>query len=164
MNYYNQEEIPDQKHFFTESSEAMLDELQPALAKVTRRALAISDIEFQVVHGMRTRTQHNEFWRKGVTIGNQSTHFYGHAVDLMPIIEGRPCVEAEVFDDVAMCMKLAGADLHVPLRWGGAWHCDNICAFEGIIEDLQMFYIDNMRMQDKRPRLDLSHFELTIAE
>ena len=63
-----------------------------------------------------------------------------------------------------MCMKLAGADLHVPLRWGGAWHCDNICAFEGIIEDLQLYYIDNMRMQDKRPRLDLSHFELTIAE
>ena len=164
MNYYDKKNIPDQKHFFTESSEKMLKEINPALAEVAKRALAISDIEFQVTHGKRTRNQHNEFWRKGVTIANTSTHFYGHAVDLMPIIEGRPCVEAEAFDDVAMCMKLAGQDLHTPIRWGGAWHCDNLCAFDGILEDLQMYYIDSMREVGKRPRLDYSHFELTIAE
>ena len=163
MNYYNQEEIPDQKYFLNERSETMLKEVQPGLAEVVRRAVAISDLEIQVIHGKRTLDQQDEFFRKGATRGTQSVHLYGYAVDLMPIVEGRPCMEAEVYDEVAMCMKLAAEDLNTPIRWGGAWHYDNLCLWQGMMEDLQMDYIDGMRRQGKRPSLDLCHFELSIS-
>ena len=32
-----------------------------------------------------------------------------HAVDLLPVIEGRLCPEAEAMDEVALCMKYASA-------------------------------------------------------
>ena len=97
-NYYNLETHPDQKHFLNEESERILSEVNPALAEVVRRAVAISDIELQVIHGKRTGAQQEEFFRKGVTQGGSSPHLYGAAVDIVPIIEGRICFEIEVFE------------------------------------------------------------------
>ena len=162
--YYNKEEIPDQKHFLNETSEQMLEEIQPSLANIVRRAVAISDIEIQVTHGMRTLTQQHEFFRKGISIGNQSPHMYGYAVDLVPIVEGRLSFEPEIFDDVAYCMLFAARDLNTAIRWGGAWHCDNLANFTGVLGDLQIEYIDTMRLGNKRPRIDVQHFELSVAE
>ena len=71
------------------------------------------------------------------------------------------CFEIETYDEVAMSMKYAAQDLNTPIRWGGAWHCPNLAAYEGMIEDLQMVYeqcVDN----GTRIHLDLPHFELAI--
>lgn len=163
-NYYNLETHPDQKHFLNEESERILSEVNPALAEVVRRAVAISDIELQVIHGKRTGAQQEEFFRKGVTQGGSSPHLYGAAVDIVPIIEGRICFEIEVFDEVAMSMKYAAEDLNTPIRWGGAWHCENLATFQGMIEDLQNWYIEQCVEHGTRVHLDLPHFELSVAQ
>tara|TARA_S200000501_G_scaffold199528_1_gene187775 strand:+ start:4385 stop:4879 length:495 start_codon:yes stop_codon:yes gene_type:complete len=164
MNYYNQETHPDQKYFLTEESVDILEGVHPALIEVVKRALAISDIEFQVFHGKRTLSQQDEFFRKGATQGHQSPHMYGSAVDLMPIVEGRMCPETEVFDEVATSMKYAAADLNTPIRWGGAWHCVNIAKYEGMLDDLQNWYLENCLENNVRPQLDPHHFELSVEE
>ena len=82
------------------------------LAEVVRRAVAISDIEMQVLHGRRSLKQQDEFFKKGATEGITSPHLYGYAVDLVAIVEGRMCFETEVYDEVANCMKYAGQDLN----------------------------------------------------
>ena len=161
-NYYNLTTHPDQKHFLNEESEKYLAELNPALAEVVRRAVAISDIELQVIHGKRSGTQQQEFYRKGVTQSGTSPHLYGAAVDIVPIIEGRICFEVETFDEVAMSMKYAAQDLNTPIRWGGAWHCQNLAAYEGMIEDLQSWYIEQCVENSTRICLDLPHFELSV--
>lgn len=161
--YYNPDTHPDQKYFLTEQSEEMLTQIQPELAEVVRRAVAISDIEMQVLHGRRSLKQQDEFFKKGATEGITSPHLYGYAVDLVALVEGRMCFETEVYDEVANCMKYAGQDLNTPIRWGGAWHCPNLCNFNGLLDELQMSYIDICRERDVRPRLDVNHFELTIA-
>ena len=63
--YYNPDTHPDQKYFLTEQSEEMLTQIQPELAEVVRRAVAISDIEMQVLHGRRTLKQQDEFLNGG---------------------------------------------------------------------------------------------------
>ena len=89
---------------------------------------------------------------------------YGYAVDLVAFIGDRACFELEVYDEVANCMRYAGQDLNTPIRWGGAWQCNNICAYDGMIEDLQAWYIDHCVQQNIRPQLDYQHFELSLAE
>ena len=160
--FYNLETHPDQKHFLNEQSEEYLSEVNPALAEVVRRAVAISDIELQVIHGKRNATQQAEFFRKGVTQGAHSPHLYGAAVDIVPVIEGRMCFEIETYDEVAMSMKYAAQDLNTPIRWGGAWRCPNLAAYEGMIEDLQTWYIEQCVDNGTRIHLDLPHFELAI--
>lgn len=63
MNYYNQETHPDQVYCLNEQSEKYLAEINPALAEVVRRAIAISDVELQVIHAKRTAKQQEEFFR-----------------------------------------------------------------------------------------------------
>ena len=82
----------------------------------------------------------------------------------MAIIEGKICFELEVYDEVANCMRYAGQDLHTPIRWGGAWHCANICSYDGMIEDIQAGYIDHCVNNSIRPQLDLQHFELSLSD
>lgn len=164
MHFYNKETHPDQMYFLTEASEALLSEVHPSLAEVIRRAIAISDIEFQVFHGKRTLTQQDEFFRKGATQGHQSPHMYGSAVDIMPVVEGRMCPESEVFDEVATCIKYAAADLNTPIRWGGAWHCTNIATYNGMLDDLQNWYLEHCLEHNVRPQLDPHHFELSVDE
>ena len=77
MNYYNQETHPDQGHFLSVKSEEILQEINPALAAVVRRAQAISDVQLEVFHGKRTAKQQEEFFRKGVTQAATSPHMYG---------------------------------------------------------------------------------------
>jgi peptidoglycan L-alanyl-D-glutamate endopeptidase CwlK len=161
--YYNLSTHPDQMYFLNEESEKMLSEVQPELAEVVKRAVAISDIEIQVLHGKRTKQQQVEFFKKGVAPKATSAHLYGHAVDLGIIIEGRLCYELELYDELALNMKYASEDLHTPIRWGGAWILDTITGYDGLIPDLQNYYIDICREQGQRPQLDIQHFELTVA-
>ena len=163
MNYYNQETHPDQKFFLSERSEDLLSEVQANLAEVVKRAVAISDLEIQVNHGKRTLEQQDEFFKKGVAPGANSPHLYGYAVDLIAYVGDRACFELEVYDEVANCMRYAGLDLNTPIRWGGAWQCENICTYDGMIEDLQAWYLDHCFQQNMRPQLDIQHFELSLA-
>ncbi len=164
ITYYNEETHPDQKYFLSHDCQHMLNDIHPALAEVVRRAQAISDVQIQVIHGKRTQTQQEEFYRKGVTQGAISPHSYGSAVDLLPVIKGRLCPEIEAMDEIAMCMKYASADLNTPIRWGGAWHCQNLSTYEGMVEDLQNWYLQHCVEEGIRPQLDTHHFELSVAE
>ena len=48
----------------------------------------------------------------------------------------------------------------VKVRWGAAWHIDDICDYEGTMEEAMNDYIDLRRSQGKRPFIDAPHFEL----
>ena len=164
MNYYNQETHPDQMHFLSDECDNKLSEIHPALAEVVRRAQAISDIQLMVIHGKRTKSEQEEFFRKGVTNGANSPHLYGTAVDILPVVKGRISPEAESADEVATAMRYAADDLNTPIRWGGAWHVDDITDYEGLMEDLSTMYLEHAVMEGIRPQLDTHHFELSIAQ
>ena len=72
-------------------------------------------------------------------------------------------LELELYDELALNMKYASEDLYTPIRWGGAWCLDTITGYQGLISDLQNYYIDMCREQGQRPQLDVQHFELTVA-
>ena len=164
MHFYNEETHPDQMYFLSDECENKLSKIHPALAEVVRRAQAISDIQMMVIHGKRSKSEQEEFFRKGVTNGANSPHLYGTAVDILPVIKGRISPEAEVADEVATAMRYAADDLNTPIRWGGAWHVDDITEYDGLMEDLSTMYLEHAVMEGIRPQLDTWHFELSIAE
>ncbi len=47
---------------------------------------------------------------------------YGHAVDLAPLVDGKPSWDwGKPYDDVSGAMKRAAAELGVEIQWGGDW-------------------------------------------
>ena len=152
-----------QRFFLNEESEKKLEDVNPQLANVVRKAIAISDLEFQVLEGKRSTQEHMAYYEKGITqVSDHSSHLYGYAVDLIALVNGRIVLEQEPYDDIVECMRIAATELGVKLRWGGAPHWQDITAYNGFIEDLANDYVDQRRRYDKRPVIDVHHFELAL--
>ena len=137
-----------------------LEGVKPDLVKVVKRAIELTKVDFGVIEGMRTEERQKELVAKGASKTMKSKHLDGNAVDLMVYVDGRGCWELNLYDEVADAMRQAAIEEGVPVRWGCAWHIDNIEDYDGTMEDAMNAYIDLRRSQGKRPFLDGPHFEL----
>jgi peptidoglycan L-alanyl-D-glutamate endopeptidase CwlK len=100
-------------------------------------------LDFTVFDGARTLEEQREYVRRGVSWTMDSKHLpqedgYAHAVDLVPIINGRLRWDSiEAFQIVSKHMRTAAALHRVPLVWGalaeygGDWtHVNDMAHFE----------------------------------
>jgi len=146
-----------------ELSQRSLDRLNGVddrLIKVVCRAIELTQIDFGVIEGVRTAKKQKELVDKGASQTMKSKHIDGLAVDLMAYVAGRGCWEINVYDDIADAMKEAAKQEGVKLRWGAAWHINDIAEYEGTMEEAMNEYIDLRRSQGRRPFIDGPHFEL----
>ena len=134
-----------------------VDERLPAVAK---QAITLSKTDFGVIQGMRTVEQQKELVAKGASRTMKSLHLEGKAIDIMAYVNGRASWELNLYDDLADAIKEAAKVVGVPIRWGAAWHIDDIRKWNGTMEEAMNAYIDLRRSQGRRPFIDGPHFEI----
>ena len=131
------------------------------MVRVVKKAIDVTKIDFGVICGMRTLEEQEALVAKGASQTMKSKHLEGLAVDLMAYVGGRASWELNLYDDIADAMKEAAKLENVPIRWGAAWHIDNIANWDGTMEEAMNAYIDLRRGQGRRPFIDGPHFELS---
>jgi peptidoglycan L-alanyl-D-glutamate endopeptidase CwlK len=144
-------------------SQRSLDKLEGVderLVAVVKHAITATKIDFGVIQGMRTIEMQKELVAKGASQTMKSKHLEGNAVDLMAYIGGRGSWELNVYDDLADAMKEGANAVGCKVRWGAAWHIDDIGSWDGTMEEAMNAYIDLRRSQGRRPFIDGPHFEL----
>lgn len=116
------------------ASLAKLAGVHPDLAKVVKRAIQISAVDFKVIEGVRSEARQRQLYAQGrtapgkiVTWTLKSKHRvqadgFGHAVDLLPAPYDWKATAP--FDAVARAMMQAAGELGVALRWGADWDGD----------------------------------------
>lgn len=107
-------------------SQRSLDRLQgvhPNLVRVVKRAIEISEYDFMVVEGLRSKETQAQYFKDGKSKTLNSYHLTGHAVDLAPLENGAIDWENKKgqFDAVAKAMKQAAKELSIAVEWGGDW-------------------------------------------
>ena len=143
------------------SSLKKLEGIDPKLAEVVKRAIEITKVDFGVTEGLRTLATQKKYVAAGKSQTMASKHLTGDAVDLVAYVGSKISWELNLYDDIADAMKQAAKEKNVALRWGAAWHIDDITKFNGTMEDAMNQYIDLRRSQGKRPFIDGPHFELS---
>lgn len=138
-----------------------LDGVDADLIAVVKRAIELTDVDFGVTEGLRTLETQQKYVAAGKSQTLKSKHLEGKAVDLVAYVDGAVTWELNVYDNIADAMKQAAKELGVSLRWGAAWHINNICDYAGTMDDAMMEYIDKRRSEGKRPFIDAPHFEMT---
>ena len=138
-----------------------LDGVDADLIAVVKRAIELTDVDFGVTEGLRTLETQQKYVAAGKSQTLKSKHLEGKAVDLVAYVDGVVTWELNVYDNIADAMKQAAKELGVSLRWGAAWHINNICDYAGTMDDAMMEYIDKRRAEGKRPFIDAPHFEMT---
>ena len=143
-----------------------LQGVHPELVKVVKKAIQITEVDFTITDGVRTVAQQKALFNKGASKcdgrNKKSKHQiqstgYGHAVDLVPYINGQPRWEMGACIDIAKAMSEASKQTYLPIRWGGSW--SNLTSNFNP-QDEMAEYTDRKRKQGSVPFLDGPHFEL----
>lgn len=144
----------------SERSKSRLEGVEPKLVAVTELAIEYTKVDFGVTCGLRTVAEQQELVDSGASQTMNSKHLDGKAVDVVAYIGPRITWELNVYDNVAEAFKVAATELDVALRWGAAWHVEDIREWGGTMEEAMLAYTDLRRRQGKRPFIDAPHFEL----
>ncbi len=142
------------------------DELKgvhPALIAIADIAIELTDQDFSVHDGLRTVDEQRENVRRGVSWTMNSMHLiqddgYGHAMDLVPYINGMLRWEWDPIYNVVEAVRAAAWELKTPLVWGGCWL--DITATFLTPEQLVERYAAKQRERGRKVTLDGPHFEL----
>jgi peptidoglycan L-alanyl-D-glutamate endopeptidase CwlK len=139
-----------------------LEGVHDDMVRVVSRAIELTEVDFGVIQGLRTLEEQEALVAKGASQTMKSKHLDGLAVDLMAYVGGRGVWELNVYDEVADAMKAAAIEEGIAVRWGAAWHIDDIREWDGSMEDAMNAYVDLRRSQGRRPFIDAPHFELMV--
>jgi peptidoglycan L-alanyl-D-glutamate endopeptidase CwlK len=102
-------------------SESNLTGVHPDLVRLVRLAISITDIDFSVHEGVRTRERQAKLVASGASRTLDSYHLTGDAVDLVPYVDGHLRWEMPLCNQVAEAMHEACTRLHLRLTWGRVW-------------------------------------------
>jgi peptidoglycan LD-endopeptidase CwlK len=140
-------------------SNEKLQGVDERMQAVVRSAIGQSKQDFSVICGLRTIEEQRVLVAKGASQTMKSKHIDGLAVDLAAYVDGIRW-ELNLYDEVADAMKAAAIQCQVPIRWGAAWHINDIRDWKGTMEEAMNAYVDLRRSQGKRPFIDAPHFEI----
>ena len=107
-------------------SKAELVGVHPDLVRVVEKAIQITTQDFGVHDGLRTMREQEQYIAKGASRTRNSKHLkqpdgFGHAVDLVPYINGKLRWEWGAIWPIARAVRMAAAEQGVSLVWGGVW-------------------------------------------
>lgn len=91
------------------------------LVKVVERAIEITEIDFAVLEGVRSKTRQEQLVKAGASQTMRSRHLTGHAVDLGAYVAGSVRWDWPLYHKLAIAVKQAAAELQIPIEWGGDW-------------------------------------------
>lgn len=129
------------------------------LVQLVEIAIQLTNVDFTVLDGLRTREEQAELVRTGASETMNSRHLTGHAVDLVPYINRKVRWEWEPIFHVAEAMQYAANEKEIPVVWGGAW--SELLNGPVSPKALQKRYIELRQSQGRKPFLDGPHFELS---
>ena len=98
-----------------------LQGIHPDLVKVVERAIQLTEVDFTVLEGLRTKERQAQLLKAGATTTMNSRHLTGHAVDLGALVGGKVRWDWPLYYKIADAMKAASAELGIPIEWGGDW-------------------------------------------
>lgn len=151
--------------------------VHPSLAAIVEEAIKLTTQDFTVHDGLRTVEEQRDYVRRGVSKTMNSKHMkqadgFGHAVDLVPYINGKLRWEWKpIFHIVAAVRKAldivnanraAVGKPAVKIIWGGVWDRDfaSLPADAAGIEVAVNSYVARRRALGKTAFIDGPHFEL----
>ena len=95
--------------------------VHPDLVKVVEKAITLTEIDFRVTEGLRSKARQIELVNNGASKTLNSRHITGHAVDVVALIGGSVRWDWPLYDKIAKAFKQAAKELNIPIVWGGDW-------------------------------------------
>ncbi|HBN2067306.1 TPA: M15 family metallopeptidase [Escherichia coli] len=109
------------KFRFSRRSEKNLEGVKPQLVAVVRRTLELTEIDFGITEGLRTKERQKQLVAEGKSQTMNSRHLTGDAVDVVAYVGSLVSWEWALYEKIAQAFKQAAVELNTPIEWGGDW-------------------------------------------
>lgn len=96
-----------------------LEGVHEDLVKVVKRAIELTDTDFTVGEGLRTKERQAKLFAEGKSKTLNSKHLTGRAVDLWALKDGKVTWDEVEYRNLAPFVKQAAKELEINIRWGG---------------------------------------------
>lgn len=137
-----------------------LDGVDNRLVDIVKLAITYTKQDFTVHDGIRTLREQEHLVDIGASHTLRSKHLTGHAVDLVPYINGKLRWEWMPIFTITEAVKRAASELGVKIRWGGCWDVDDLCSSDQNPRQMCDGYVVRRKNIGKRAFIDGPHFEL----
>jgi peptidoglycan L-alanyl-D-glutamate endopeptidase CwlK len=105
----------------TERDRKRLVGVHPDLVAVVEGAAEVTQVDFVITEGMRTKERQEQLVRAGASRTLKSRHLTGHAVDLAAKVGDEIRWDWPLYHKLADAMKQSAAALGTEIEWGGDW-------------------------------------------
>ena len=105
----------------SQRSLSRLEGVHPDLVKVVKRAIELTEVDFMVTEGLRTRARQAELLAAGASRTMNSRHITGHAVDVAAVVGGKVRWDWPLYPKIAKAFQKAADELGIKIVWGGSW-------------------------------------------
>ena len=109
------------KFIFSRRSEKNLEGVKPQLVAVVRRALELTEVDFGITEGLRSKYRQKQLVAEGKSQTMNSRHLTGHAVDVVAYVGSQVSWEWPLYEKIAAASRQASRELNIPVEWGGDW-------------------------------------------
>tara|TARA_Y100000361_G_C11144356_1_gene337109 strand:- start:605 stop:1204 length:600 start_codon:yes stop_codon:yes gene_type:complete len=115
-------------HHFGKGSLSQLEGVHPDIVDLAKLTIRLCQYDGTVISGggLRTEEQAQENAENGTgivdSLHRKQSDGYGHAVDVIPYVNGKATWEMKYCEEMAKAAKLAAALLSVPIRQGCDWN------------------------------------------
>lgn len=107
------------KFKLSQRSLSRLQGVDKRLVDVVKRAIEITEVDFGITEGLRTKERQEQLVAEGKSQTMNSKHLRGMAVDVVAYIDGKVTWDKEHYHTIAKAFKQAAKELNVSIRWGG---------------------------------------------
>lgn len=141
----------------SKKSLSKLEGVDPQLIKVIKRAIELTECDFTVTEGLRSKATQALYVKQGKSQTMNSKHLDGLAVDLAAWVNGTVNWDFDYYFKIADAVREASIELGVKVKWGGTW-----CYLNDYDSSKKAYatYIAERKKLGKKPFLDGVHFEL----
>ena len=128
------------------------------LVNLALRAIAVTEVDFAVIQGLRTQAQQAEYVAKGASQTMQSKHLIGHAIDIAAYIGGTISWDWMFYPHIASAFRQASLDLSVPVGWGAVWSHQLATLTDNLEREVQEY----KARKHGKCFIDAGHYELRL--
>lgn len=134
-----------------------LEGVHPDLIKVVKRAIELTECDFTVIEGLRSKETQALYVKQGKSQTMNSKHLEGLAADLAAWVNSTINWNFDYYFKIADAVRKASIELGIKVKWGGAWRYLNDYDSSKKAYDA---YIAEGKNLGKKSFLDGVHFEI----